>query len=59
MFGAVSIWIVGTAFFLRLMSWIAERNNWDEFLMLPFAILLFPLARIALAPLALAMNRHR
>ena len=58
-FGAVSIWIVGTAFFLRLMSWIAERNNWDEFLMLPFAILLFPLARIALAPLALAMNRHR
>ncbi|PYJ85788.1 MAG: hypothetical protein DME22_07810 [Verrucomicrobia bacterium] len=58
-FGSVSIWIVGTALCLWFAFWIAERSNGDEVLRLSLAALLFPLARIALAPLALAMNRHR
>ena len=58
-FGSVSIWIIGTAFWLWLVSRITERFNWDEALVLAFVALLFPIARVALAPLALAMNRHR
>jgi hypothetical protein len=58
-FGTVATWVVGTALFLSLLSELCSRANWDESIVLPFAALLFPLARIALAPLALSMNRHR
>lgn len=58
-FGTVSVWVVGTAVFLSLLSELSSRANWDESIVLPFAALLFPLARIALAPAAMAMNRHR
>src|SRR5439155_15749909 len=31
--GSVSVWIVGTAFFLWLVSLMADRSNWDEVLL--------------------------
>ena len=58
-FRAVSIWLLGTALSMQLMLWICRESGWNETLMVPFAALLFPIARIALAPLALARNRHR
>ena len=56
---AVSIWLVGTALTMQLMRWICQEGDGNETLMLPFAALLFPIARVALAPLAMASNRHR
>ncbi len=58
-FGSVSIWALGTIVFVALISSITPPNNGDMTSMLPFAALLFPIARIALAPVALAINRHR
>jgi hypothetical protein len=58
-FRAVSFWLLGTALSMQLMLWICRESDWNEIVMVPFAALLFPFARIALAPLALARNRHR
>ena len=57
--GTVSIWLFGTAICIELMSRICAGNGLDATLLVPFAALLFPIARLALAPLAMAMNRHR
>ena len=58
-FGSVSIWVVGTGFCLWLALRFMGRGDWDDTPLLPLAVLVFPLARVALAPLAMAMNRHR
>jgi hypothetical protein len=58
-FSSVAVWVLGTALFVELMSRLAPLGNWNEIVMLAFAVLVFPLSRIALAPLAMAMNRHR
>jgi hypothetical protein len=54
-----AIWMDGTAGLIRLLVSFSHRSDWSDVLILPFPVLLFPLARIALAPLALAANRHR
>lgn len=59
--GWVALWAVGT-WVLVEMAWMqAARGNWavDSMTFIPAALLALPLARIALSPLALAMNRHR
>lgn len=59
--GYVILWLFGAA----LLAWLAwlpfvpGEFAGDPPFLVPVAILVLPLARIALAPLALAMNRHR
>ncbi len=55
----VGVWTLGTCVSIRIMSVLAEQAGWNEGLALAGAVLLFPLARIALAPLAADLNRHR
>jgi len=58
-FGVTVAWVVGTALVLNLTSELTTRAGWSGEIVLSFAALLVPIARIALAPLALSMNRHR
>ena len=59
--GYVVLWVIGAGVLVAL-AWIAvERTGWNRemVVLIPAAALAVPLARIALSPLALAMNRHR
>jgi hypothetical protein len=57
----VAFWLLGTGLLVLMAVWLlAQRWSLREAaLLVPAAILVLPLARVALSPLALAMNRHR
>jgi hypothetical protein len=60
--GYVGLWMLGAGILVALAVWyLIAPLDWanDAIFLLPAALLAVPLARIALAPLALAMNRHR
>jgi hypothetical protein len=59
--GSVGVWLVGAGALFFLAWEFAARADWahDSIYVLPAAVLAVPLARIALSPLALAMNRQR
>ncbi len=57
----VVAWIACT-FFLAALAWSsAEKEGWTtaSMLFVPGALLLVPLARLAISPMALLVNRHR
>lgn len=58
-FAVTAIWIIGTAGLISLLVSFPYQSGWSDALILSCPVLLFPFARIALAPLALAANRHR
>ncbi|MBI2927616.1 MAG: hypothetical protein HYY24_18115 [Verrucomicrobia bacterium] len=57
----VALWLVATAVLVEFAVVAAARASWgnDALFLLPAAVVAVPLARIAVSPLALAMNRHR
>lgn len=59
--GYVAFWLLGTAILLLLVWNNLEKADWaaDTIWLIPATVAVVPLARIALSPLALAMNRHR
>jgi len=59
--GYAALWLAGSGVLVWLAQESIARADWAPDLMpfLPAAALVLPLARIALSPLALAMNRHR
>ncbi|MBU6398728.1 MAG: hypothetical protein KGS61_00285 [Verrucomicrobia bacterium] len=59
--GYAALWLFVTAAVLAVVLPIMLRAAWAEDMLffLPAAVLMVPLARIALSSLALAMNRHR
>ena len=56
---SVGVWVIRTAICVKVVSLLAEQAHSNEPMLLPIAGLLFPLVRIALAHLALELNRHR
>ena len=57
--GYLLIWLVATACLVGTMHVLSPDVAWRRHLLVFAVILLFPLARIGLAPLALAWNRHQ
>jgi hypothetical protein len=60
--GCVGGWLVAAGgLTLAVVLLMLDAGKWDlsSLLALPIAVLIVPLARIALSPLALALNRHR
>ena len=59
--GYVALWLLGAGALYSLAYIEATRGIAEvgEMILVPAALLVLPLARIALSPLALAMNRHR
>ena len=58
-FGYLLIWFGATACFVGTIHLLLPDLAWRRHLLVFAAVLLFPLARIGLAPLALAWNHHQ
>jgi hypothetical protein len=59
--GCTGFWLLGTGV-LAVVAWrYAYSVSWEvgSPSLIPGALLVVPLARIAVSPLALALNRHR
>jgi len=56
----IGFWILASSGLVYLV-WIAGERDWPPYMIawLPATLLVMPLARIALSPLALSLNRHR
>ena len=55
----VSVWLVGVVGLFAVLCWFVPSGAAGWYLLAPGAVLAVPLVRIALAPLAVAWNRHR
>jgi hypothetical protein len=56
--GAAS-WCVAVLALYGVLVWLLDTPHFPHYLLMLFAILAIPLARLSAAPLTLAMNRHR
>jgi hypothetical protein len=52
-------WVVTAACLIALIHWLVPGNLAPSYLVVSCVVLVLPLVRISLAPLALAWNRHR
>jgi hypothetical protein len=59
--GYAVFWLAAASPVLWIAWRVGDRAGWSQgtLVMIPGAVLVVPLARVALSPLALAMNRHR
>jgi len=53
------VWLAGVLGLFAVLCWLVPSDLAPWYLLAPCAVLVLPLARIALAPLAVAWNRHR
>jgi hypothetical protein len=57
--GALAVWVLSVAGLFCLLYWLLPRDNVPVSALVLAIVLLLPLTRVLLAPLALAWNRHR
>jgi hypothetical protein len=59
--GYAVLWLLGAGLLESLAAYLVVSSDFaaERLFLVPAAVLALPLARIALSPLALAMNRHR
>jgi len=53
------VWLAGVLGLFAVLWWVVPSDLAPWYLLAPCAVLVLPLARIGLAPLAVAWNRHR
>ncbi len=53
------VWLAGVVGLFAVLAWVVPSDIAPWYLLAPCAVLALPLARIGLAPLAVAWNRHR
>ena len=54
-----AVWLTSVLALYGVLLWVFGTPHFPRYLLLLFAILVIPLARLSAAPLALAWNRHR